>query len=306
MKRQNEVLVGILTIAAVAILIAGTYWLSRGSFRGGYDLYMVVDWGQGLKTGQRVLFAGVSIGYVEHVELKREGKLVIKMTIQREYQVPRGSTAAIQSVGLFGDMMVAITPPKGPPGPTDQYYAANDTLPVGKGAPTANDVIASADSVTRAVQALLTGIHSELLGAGAIAEVRSTLVSTNRLVAQISAIAAAQSAELTSTMASVRRTMSSIDSARIDSALRNFQQASSNVEALTSGLNTTTAKLSSIVARLDSGQGSAGKMLNDNAALYDDLRKNMASLNAILDDFKTNPKKYLGFSFSIFGGRKQN
>ena len=299
MKRQDEVLVGILTTIAVAILIAGTYWLSRGSFRGGYNLFTVVDWGAGLKTGQRVLFAGVSIGYVDDVELKREGKLVIKMVIEREDSVPLGSVASVQPAGLFGDMMVAIHPP----GPGLRFHEEGDTIPSRKSAATPSDIVAGADSVTKSLQIILAGVQKQLVDAGTLAELRSTIVNTNRLVAQLSTVVAAQSAELSATMGSLRRTFAAVDSVRIDSTLRSFQKAGTNVEQLTAGLQSTTTKLDGIVGRLETGQGTAAKLLND-PALHDDLRGTVNKLNSLLDDFKANPRKYLDFSFSIFGGRK--
>jgi phospholipid/cholesterol/gamma-HCH transport system substrate-binding protein len=299
MKRKNEVLVGILTIAAVAILIVGTYWLSRGSFRGGYELYTETPWGPSLKTGQRVLFAGVSIGYVEHVQLLRQGKLVITLVIERDYEIPYGSTASVQSVGLFGDMIVAIDPGSD----TTRFLATGDTIPPGKGGATPGDIIAGADSVTRTLQALLEGIHREIVDAGAITELRNTFRSINRLAERMTEVVAAQSAELSATMGTLRRTVASVDSARIDSTLRSFQMASANVEQLTASLDSSARVLSNIATRLEQGEGTAGKLLSD-PALYDDLRGAVGNLTSLLDDFKANPRKYLGFTFSIFGGRR--
>jgi phospholipid/cholesterol/gamma-HCH transport system substrate-binding protein len=301
MKRQNEVLVGILTTVAVAILILGTYWLARGTFAGGYDLYTVTDWGQGLKTGQRVLFAGVSIGYVEDVELRMEGKLVIKMVIEEKYHVPKGSTAAVQPVGLFGDMIVAVTPA----GPSDEVHAEGDTLPPGKPAATPADVIAGADSVIRSVRAILAGVQSQLIDAGAITELRNTLTNTNRLVLQLTSIAATQSAELSATMGSLRRTVAALDSAELDSTLGNFNRASANLAALTEGLERTAQRLSATVAKLESGDGTAAKLLND-PGLYNDLREVTTNLSTLVTDFRANPRKYLDFSFSVFGGRRRD
>ncbi|MNC98967.1 hypothetical protein D3C83_170900 [compost metagenome] len=58
-----------------------------------------------------------------------------------------------------------------------------------------------------------------------------------------------------------------------------------------------------MLAKLESGDGTAAKLLND-PALYNELQGSVEQLRAILTDFRTNPRKYLDFSFSIFGGRR--
>jgi phospholipid/cholesterol/gamma-HCH transport system substrate-binding protein len=49
---------------------------------------------------------------------------------------------------------------------------------------------------------------------------------------------------------------------------------------------------------LNSGKGSAGKLMTDDA-LYMNLSNSLESLNALLEDMKENPKKYV--HFSLFG-----
>ena len=75
MKRRNEVSVGIFITVAVIVLVLGTLWLARGKLKAGYPLYTRFAWGQNLKQGQPVLLAGVSVGYVGDVNLRRNGFL---------------------------------------------------------------------------------------------------------------------------------------------------------------------------------------------------------------------------------------
>ena len=75
MKRRDEVSVGIIITVAVVILLLGTLWLIRGGLKNGYPLHTRFAWGQNLKQGQPVLLAGVSVGYVGDVTLRRDGYL---------------------------------------------------------------------------------------------------------------------------------------------------------------------------------------------------------------------------------------
>ena len=71
MKKRDEVLVGLLLIATIAIAVVGSLWLARGGLSKGYPLYAKFPWGAGLKQGQPVWLVGVSVGYVDNVDLKR-------------------------------------------------------------------------------------------------------------------------------------------------------------------------------------------------------------------------------------------
>ncbi len=81
MKRRDEVTVGILITVAVIVLVLGTLWLARGGLSSGYPLYTRFAWGQNLKQGQPVLLAGVNVGYVGDVTLRRDGYLDVMLRI---------------------------------------------------------------------------------------------------------------------------------------------------------------------------------------------------------------------------------
>ena len=90
MKRRDEVSVGIVITVAVVVLLLGTLWLVRGGLKNGYPLHTRFAWGQNLKQGQPVLLAGVSVGYVGDVTLRRDGYLESCFAVYDQYQIPEG------------------------------------------------------------------------------------------------------------------------------------------------------------------------------------------------------------------------
>jgi len=50
--------------------------------------------------------------------------------------------------------------------------------------------------------------------------------------------------------------------------------------------------LDSISQKINTGQGTAGKLVNDKE-LYEDIKKTNKELQALIADIKANPKKYL-------------
>ena len=72
MKRRDEVLVGIVATAAIGLAVVGSMFLARGGLLPGYVLYSTFDWGSGLRQGQPVMLSGVSVGYVDAVDIRRD------------------------------------------------------------------------------------------------------------------------------------------------------------------------------------------------------------------------------------------
>lgn len=288
MKRRDEVLVGFLLTVAVVIAILGTIWLVRGGLSSGYPLYARFPWGDGLKQGQPVMLAGVTIGYVGKVELDPNGTLVVHMSINEEYKIPEGSTARVIGVGIFGDRAIAVTPR----GPSPRSIPAGDTLVNTQSQPTTEQLIAKVDTIGQSIADVAQKFEVELVEKGGIDDLRKTLASTNALVAQLSAIASEQSRQLSLTMVSLRRSAAAVDSASIDSTVRNLQTTSANMTAITSELRTTTTQLNSVLTKIDTGAGTIGKLVND-SLLYRDMRSLVTRLDSLTADFKKNPRRYI-------------
>jgi phospholipid/cholesterol/gamma-HCH transport system substrate-binding protein len=291
MKRRDEVLVGIVATAAIGLAVIGSMFLARGGLLPGYVVYSAFDWGSGLRQGQPVMLSGVSVGYVDAVDIRRDGKLLVTMRIYNKYQVPKGTTAAVAPNGVFGDMMVAMKPSI----PTDDFFAIGDTIPAGPGTVGIGEVLTKVDAISQDVQALTRALRADLVDSGGLREVRRTVTSANALIASLSEIAEQQASELTRTQRSIQRLASSIDSAQVDSTVRALGELSRNVNLLTNDLRGTTEQLNAVLKKVDSGNGSAAQLLND-PGLYRDVRGLVQRLDSLTTDFQRNPKKYVKLS----------
>lgn len=289
MKRRDEVAVGVLITIALVVLVGGTLWLARKGLGRNYPLYAKFDWGAGIKAGQPVLLAGIQVGTIKRIDFNQNGWLDLAMTVDRQYRVPEGTTATVQAVSLFGDKAIALTPPRRP---TGSFIAPGDTVPAGRAAPSIDDLMFRLDTVSRGVADMTSTIQIEFVRNGGIADLRRTIARTNDFVQQLSVIADQQSRSLTRTMANLNRTMSALDSAAVDSTVRNVNRTTANLTTLTTDLQQTSTRLNSLLTKIESGDGSAGKLLND-PALYNDVRGLVARMDSLMADFKKHPKKYI-------------
>src|SRR5258708_291099 len=299
MKRRDEVLVGIFVTVAVAILIVGTIWLTRGGLSRGYSLYTRFLWGQALKKGQPVLLAGQSVGYVNNVQL-RPGYLDVELRIDNDVRIPARSVATVKPVRIFGDVAVALTPPKPLP---NTYYAARDTVPAGAPTPDIADIYMRVDSIGESVARLSHAMEVDLVNAGGLRSLRRTVALTGSLAAELQSIAANQDRNLTATMGEVRsaahRLASVADSAVIDSTMRNVRATSANLARLSAEVDSTHRQLRGLLADVNAGKGTVGMAFKD-TTMFSNARNLLGRLDSLVTDFQKNPKKYINVQVRVF------
>lgn len=287
-RRRDEVLVGILLVAAVVIGIGGTVWIARGGLASNYNMYARFPWGAGLKRGQQVLLAGVQIGFVDRVDLDPNGTLLVDIKVQEEYQIPKGSTASVEPNGIFGDQLIAVKPVMG----AREFMSEGDTIPVGTGAPGMTQLLTKGDSIASDVSALTGKVRAEFVDGGGLKEVRTAIADLTKLMGQVSSVVAAQSTQLTKTQEALRSTIAAIDSVKIDSTLSNVRTTSANLEALSRDLKATNAQVQTVIDKVNSGNGTVGRLMND-GAVYARLDSLLARVDSLAADFKANPRKYI-------------
>jgi phospholipid/cholesterol/gamma-HCH transport system substrate-binding protein len=289
MKRRNEVLVGVFVTVALIVGILGTLWLSRsGLLSDTYPLYTRFRWGANLKQGQEVWLAGYAVGTVDRVELRRDGWLDVWMAIDQKYLVPDGSIAQMKTASFFGDMAINLEPPLN----FRSTVQPGDTIPAAPPPPTMDALLSRLDSVSRGVSDVAQAFEIQMVREGGIQDLKGTLSATNRLVRQISQIADEQSRELSRLTRNLNRSVSAIDSAIVDSTMRNIRTTTANLAQLTADFQETRERMSALLTKVETGEGSAAKLLND-PGLYNDVRALVQRVDSLTTDFKKNPRKYI-------------
>ena len=70
-------------------------------------------------------------------------------------------------------------------------------------------------------------------------------------------------------------------------------------DALYGRLDQMTGRLDTLIDRLNSGQGTAGQLLQDKQ-LYENMTQAASELRGLIGDIRKDPKKYLNVKVSIF------
>jgi phospholipid/cholesterol/gamma-HCH transport system substrate-binding protein len=133
-RERNPVVIGVIGIAVIALMMLGAFRADRLPIIGSGDTYRA-DFAEigGLKAGNEVRVAGVSVGKVEGIELKGN-KVRVTFKIDKGTKFGRETGADIRVRTLLGAEYLAVTPkgpgqlPKGSVIPLERTVAPYDVV----------------------------------------------------------------------------------------------------------------------------------------------------------------------------------
>ncbi len=116
MKLSAGFKVGVLTLAAILILVFTVLWVKGRSISAGERITVAFKDVNGLRAGSGVQMMGVRIGQVESLEPKINSEnsyIELKFVItEPNVKIPEASTISIQQTGIIGEQFLEVTPPQ--------------------------------------------------------------------------------------------------------------------------------------------------------------------------------------------------
>ena len=284
-EHRNELKVGVTLVLAGIVLVFGILWL--GGFEFGetkYPLTVVFPEVGGLAPGDRVTVAGLESGNVEDLGLMPDGKVQVHIMVQRDIRIPTDSRFSVASYGLIGAKTVAVRP-----GIATEYYEPGSTIWGGydKGL---GDVMSEMGEALTEIRSVLRSADEVISDQEGRQNIKETL--GNASVATTDLKGAAADLKV---LASELRTFVSEKTPGAASTLDSMEEASAKFATASANLERVAASLDTIVGRIESGQGSLGKLVNDSKA-HDEFLAAIAEVRALVAEIKRNPKSFVRFS----------
>lgn len=278
---KTETQVGLFIVVAIAIFFYLS--LNIGAFRldgPSYFYYKVFseDTG-GLEAKAHIKIAGVTVGWVENISLMDNGLAEIIIRVNRQYKLFRNAYAKISQDGLLGSKTLEIDPGD----PSSGVLAPGSNLSVpGKSSATVADVIESFKEITSSVQDVISSFQNVFATPEGEQKIAKTLDKTVEVGHRLAKF----SHELQS--------MTKENRARIDEMCNNLVDASKEIQQLTEKISEkgdeikdnlfsttesfrsgaekfdkTLANTEKISQKIADGEGSLGKLVNDESLFYD-------------------------------------
>ncbi|MGB9716774.1 MAG: outer membrane lipid asymmetry maintenance protein MlaD [Thermodesulfovibrionales bacterium] len=111
-KFDLELAVGFFVLIGMSSLIFLSIKLGRLETIGGgkYILYAAFENAGGIKPGATVEIAGVEVGRVKSVDIDKDYRAFISITIEKDIKIQEDAIASIRTKGLIGEKYIEISP----------------------------------------------------------------------------------------------------------------------------------------------------------------------------------------------------
>lgn len=320
MKVSNETKVGALTIIAITLIILGFNFL-RGKtlFKSGNFIYAKYTDTKGLIISNPVYVNGFQVGTVFDIENKSAdlSQIIVSIKLNNVYNIPTNSIATIQDNPL-GTNSIAIVL-----GDAKTYLKSEDTIKTAPAASLLGDLMNTLSPLGEQTKKTISNLEKVL------SNINKVLNEQNRAnIEQILSNLSTATVSLNKSMESVEAMLQNqsgsiaMTANNLNSFSKNLTDNNKRINDIISNLDTTTKQIKEIdlsrtikdiqvvvgeltqtIHNLNNGDGTAAKLLND-PDIYRQLQGTIKSINTLVDDVKTHPKRYV--NISVFGKKDKS
>ena len=307
MRTTKEIKTAILVLSGILLFIfIFNYLKGENLLSNARKITAVYDNVEGLASSAAVTINGHAIGKVQDIRFTEDGsgKLEVVMLVDSDFEFSKNSTAQLYESGLIGGKAIAIIP---------AFDGAKNVV--------SGDVLGSSvkPGLTELVNQRLTPLQEKI---------ETVMVSAAQLLTNVNSVFDAETkTNLKGSIAQLKQTITSFETtsnalngllednkSSITSTLNNFSGisedlsevssslADANLKETINGLQSTITNFDALLSDIEQGKGSVGKLMKDEG-VYNNLEGALGQLEALLEDMKLNPKRYV--HFSLFGKKNK-
>ena len=335
MKRENEFAVGLVVIAALALVVGGALWLS-GAHLGKTDAAVTARFRTvgGLGVGNPVVLRGVRVGRVEAIRLAPDNWVEADLKIYSGVTLPAKPAVIAASASLFGEWAATLISSDPLPNDPNVRQALVEAQAAGGGKwpgatlPDIGQLTAQASRIATDIATVSTRIQTAF-DSTAVSDLRRSIRDFGQIADRLARVTNEQadvignvgenlskgSDALSRAATDLRTTLGRVDTAtnqgQLTTILNNtaatstdLRSASQDFRQLMAAANRNQESLvrvlqnaDSVMARISNRSGTLGLLVSD-SALYRETTLTMIQLRQLLSDIQANPRKY--FTFSVF------
>ena len=329
---SKEIRLGILMAVAIFIAVWGYRFIKgQNLFEKNNTFHTSFADVTGLGISSDVTMNGYKIGSVTAIGINPEDvkKMDVYFTITGDYSFPKDTKVLQKSAGLVSGKLLSLEYDKpcvaGDCAPSGSYFEGKIVGIFGSmvSEKEINSYVSSASGELKEIISSLGAEDQQGAVNHSIRQLDQTLTNLSTLTNSLSKMLNSSSANINSTMANLNKITGNVatNNGQITAMMNNLSKTTEElskikmsnsvdtvnafiseskeaVELLQKTLASTNKSLKefeAISGKLNSKEGTMGKLINDNK-MYDDLDKSLNNLNLLLQDFRLNPKRYVNIS----------
>ena len=335
MKRENEFAVGVVVIAAFAVVVAGALWLS-GAHLGRTEAVYTARFRTvgGLGAGDPVVLRGVRVGRVEAIRLAPGNWVEADLKIYSGVTPPATPAVIAASASLFGEWAATLISRDPPPADPNVRQALTEAQAAGGGKwpgatlPDIGQLTAQASRIATDIAAVANRVQTAF-DSEAVNELRRSIRDFGQIADRLARVTNEQADVIGSVGSNLRQgsdvlakaatslqgTLGRVDSAtnqgQLATILNNSAATSANLRSASQDFHDlmesahknqesvvrVLVAADSVMSRIANRSGTLGLLVSD-STLYKETTLTMIQLRQLLSDIQANPRKY--FTFSVF------
>lgn len=320
MKVSNETKVGALTIIAITLIILGFNFLKgKTIFKSGNFIYAKYTDTKGLIVSNPVFVNGFQVGSVFEIENQSAdlSHIVVSIKLNGNYEIPANSIATIQDNPLGTNSISIVL------GDGKTFLKSEDTIKTAPAASLLGDLMNTLSPIGEQTKKTITELEKVLTNINNVlneqnkanfqtilANLSATTENLNKSMASIEGMLQKQNGSISQTadnLSSFTKNLSD-NNKKINNIISNLDTASKQIKdadltKTIQSIQVAVSELSTTLHKLNTGDGTAAKLLND-PAIYTQLQGTIKSINTLVDDVKMHPKRYV--NVSVFGKKDKS
>lgn len=292
----NEFQVGLITIGAVVVLIAGMLWFKNVDLRKGSRLYQA-DFSrvEGMRIGDRVQVRGIRMGEVSGMQIL-QAAVRVELQLEDTVDLREDAVITLGEKGIVGEVVIEIDPGTGAAVTEGHIFVGRTAGTIAAVTDAASAALGEMRVLTGRVIELIEQVENEGRVIETLEQANETLSKVDRMVEENHVKVAVILDDLKVAAAGLRDIVAS---GRIQQTLDGAAGAVTAADTLMMTMNSAGERLNELLAKLDEGEGSASLLMND-PALYTRTDSTLTAVQRLLDDLRRNPKKYFKLSVIDF------
>ena len=301
LKISKEVRTGILAIIALVIVIGGyNYLKGKNLLDKNRNFYALYDNVEGLTPGANVTINGLTVGKVISIKFAdKTGMLKVHFDVVSDFEFSNKSIARVYGIGFISGKNLAIVPSyEGEPAKDGDFLTSeidNGIMEL---------VTERLEPLQAVIESAINDTDSLVKSVNSVLD-KDTQSNLKEAIANFSVV----SRELKTTSRSMNGLLAD-NKEKLNGTITNFEEISSNfakisdslsqveIGALLSNIENLVSDFEGIANNLKSGEGTVGKLLQDDQ-VYVNLERTTKQMELLMEDMRLNPKRYV--HFSLFG-----
>jgi len=312
-KIKTEYKIGVIGLITILVLYFGIMFLKgKDLFNVETSYYAVFDDVSGLYKSNYIYLNGMKVGYIKDINMLDQSgkKFVVWIAVSGDVKIPDDSKLSIFSSDMLGSKALKINM-----GISKTSFEKKDTITsdiengmIDQLANNITPIVVKLNSVMTNLDTLIVSVNN-VMDSKTQANIKASMESIKNSTQNIEHITLNLDKVVESERNKIKTILTNAESITnnfkennqaLTNAINNFSNISDTIAKANLGktitqTNLSLKSLSNILKSIEQGEGNAGLLLKDDK-LYKNMENSTKKLDALIEDIKQNPKRYLKFS----------